>query len=239
MKKIVIFGDSFLAGNELGDEISRPDPDLVWPALIAKRLDVAYDNCAISGCGNDAIARQIYSYYEHNISYNTIAVVQWSYYSRLDYYVQSPHDKWITMDANLCVPQNLSWLDSEKEAIDILEMQKKYFGNNDLWNINKTLQTIFAVQSYLKIKKIPTIQTYVDYNLCHQIGDEYNSTIFGWIRELRKQIKLDLFPGNLTFEDWSHKNGYKVTVPYRHPLHDAHQAAADLWEPVYKKLLDM
>ena len=54
MKKIVAFGDSFFAGNEL------QDPGLVWPGIVAQRLGVEFETPSIPGCGNDRIAAQIY-----------------------------------------------------------------------------------------------------------------------------------------------------------------------------------
>lgn len=245
MKKIVVFGDSFLAGAELNLEESliNPEvdasierPDLAWPALIAKKLNVEWETFAISGCGNDAIARQVYSYFADNTPNNTLAIIQWSAIRRLDYYV-SDHKKWITIDLHSCVPRNLSWLNDETEANNLLDMGFKYFGPNDNWNNNRTLQIIFGVQSYLKSIGVPSIQTYLDYEMMEDAKDGYPFDEYNYIKNLRQQLTLELFPGNLNFVDWAKSSGFKVTDAGRHPLNDAHIAAADYWQSRYEKLL--
>ena len=55
--KIVSFGDSFIYGSELKNEVND-----AWPAIIAKKLNCQYETHAIPGCGNDRIAHQIYNF---------------------------------------------------------------------------------------------------------------------------------------------------------------------------------
>jgi hypothetical protein len=86
MVKIVSFGDSFI----LGDELSEiPDGTLTWPGLIAERLGTDYETRAVSGCGNDHIARQIYTYFAHHDPADTLCVINWTWISRWDYFLKA------------------------------------------------------------------------------------------------------------------------------------------------------
>lgn len=83
-KKIVSFGDSFIFGHELMD---NDDGSQAWPGLIAKKLSCDYETLAISGCGNDNIAKQIYSYFSKNSTDDVIAIINWTWASRWDFYI--------------------------------------------------------------------------------------------------------------------------------------------------------
>ena len=71
-KKIISFGDSFVFGSELKNNRSGSK---AWIGTAADNLNVAYQTCAVPGCGNDHIARQIYSYFANNSTDNTLAVI--------------------------------------------------------------------------------------------------------------------------------------------------------------------
>jgi hypothetical protein len=55
-----------------------------------------------------------------------------------------------------------------------------------------------------------------------------------YIKELQGLVapQLQLFD-NQNFVDWSHKNGYPVTIQDMHPLEEAHKSAAKYWENAY------
>ena len=83
-KKIVSFGDSFIFGSELQNNI---DGSRAWPGLIAKELGCEYKTFANPGCGNDYIAQQIYSYFSANSADNTLAIINWTWAVRWDFYI--------------------------------------------------------------------------------------------------------------------------------------------------------
>jgi hypothetical protein len=74
MKKIVSFGDSFVFGSELGN---NHDGSKSWAGLAAKKLGVDYQTMSVPGCGNEHIARQVYSYFSNNPVQDTLAVINW------------------------------------------------------------------------------------------------------------------------------------------------------------------
>lgn len=82
MNKIVSFGDSFIFGSELQQEVHG-----AWPAIVAKRMNCEYETLSVPGCGNDGITKQIYTYFANNSAENTIAIINWTWISRWDFYV--------------------------------------------------------------------------------------------------------------------------------------------------------
>ena len=90
IKKIVSFGDSFIFGTELKN---NNDGSKAWPGIISNRLGCNYETQAVPGCGNDHIARQIYSYFSNN-SADVLAVINWTWIERFDFYVGEGHERW-------------------------------------------------------------------------------------------------------------------------------------------------
>jgi hypothetical protein len=229
-KKIVSFGDSFIFGTELSNNI---DGHKAWPGQIAKQLNCEYYTNAVGGVGNDHIARQIYSYFSKNSSKNTLAIINWTWTHRWDFYIVT-HEKWITLGLS-CVPENLKKDIEETEAHCVVDFYNKYTNSSLIWNKFRNLQTISAVQLYLKTHNIKSIQTYMDYHLfdntCH--APDY-------IQELQKltQPNMEDFEGQ-NFIDWSRKQGFFVTDPGLHPLEDAHNSACILWKDRYAQALNI
>lgn len=87
MNKIVSFGDSFTFGSELEN---NNDGSKAWPGLIAKKLKLSYTTMSEPGCGNEAITRQIYTYFSQNPSDDVVAIVNWTWTMRWDFYITTP-----------------------------------------------------------------------------------------------------------------------------------------------------
>jgi len=225
---IVSFGDSFVFGNELAD---NPDGSKAWAAQVAQRLGCQYTTNAVAGCGNDHIARQIYSWFSDKFPDNTLAIINWTWMCRWDFYIVE-HDTWITLGPT-CVPEKLKDLIDHTEAQDLIDFYKRRSNSSLLWNKFRNLQTIWGAQQYLEHKGITAIQTYMDYEL-------FDTTWHApdYIQELQQLVrpKLCLFD-NKNFVDWSHTQNYPVTIVGNHPLEQAHLAAADYWEKIYKDTL--
>ena len=149
--KIVSFGDSFIFGSELKNNTNGSKS---WVGIIANQLNVNYQTFAVPGCGNDHIARQLYSYFSNNSIDNTLAIINWTWACRWDFYIASEYEKWITVGPS-CVPKKLNWLKNDTKANNIIEFYNEYAGNSVLWNNFRNLQTILAVQSYIKEKNTP------------------------------------------------------------------------------------
>jgi hypothetical protein len=87
MYKIISFGDSFTFGSELQD---NDNGSKAWPGLIAKKLKIPYLTLSEPGCGNESIARQIYTYFSQNTSDNVLAIINWTWTMRWDFYITTP-----------------------------------------------------------------------------------------------------------------------------------------------------
>lgn len=159
MTKIVSFGDSFLLGNELRQE----DGTMTWPGLIANYIGVDYETRAEAGCGNEQIARQIYSYFNQNRTQDVLAVINWTWCMRWDFYLQGSNC-WVTLGPT-CVPSKLESQVGLDKAIVLVDFYRNHTGQSDIWNRFRSLQTIYAAQSWLREHKILSIQTYMDPSL--------------------------------------------------------------------------
>lgn len=230
MKKIISFGDSFVFGLELNHNL---DGHRAWAGLAAKKLHVDYHTCAVSGCGNEHIARQILTWFENNPVEDTLAVINWTWMNRWDFYI-TEHETWITLGPT-CVPQKLAHLVNQTQAQDMVAFYQQRANSSLIWNKFRNLQTLFAIQSYLSLRNITAIQTFMDTEMFDQ---QWHAPDYIKILQNLVRPKLELFEG-LNFLDWSRKQGYAVTEPGWHPLEQAHQAASELWMSRYQQALSL
>jgi hypothetical protein len=228
MKKIIGFGDSFVFGTELA---GNHDGSKSWVAQAAKQLGADYETTAVPGCGNENITRQILTYFSNNPSDNVLAVINWTWGARWDFYVPGK-ETWTTLGLS-CVPPKLAPLVGLTEAEKILEFYNKYPGHSTLWDKFRTLQSIYATQQFLKQLNVSSVQTYMDAEMWDTTwhAPDYIKTLQNLTKE-----PLQTFEG-LTFLDWSYKNGFTVTEPGLHPLEEAHSAACELWLDTYRRAL--
>lgn len=159
-KKIVGFGDSFVYGNELSN---NDDGNRSWPALVAAALGCDYETMAVAGCGNENIAQQIYSYFSENPVNDTLAVVNWTWSMRWDFYLRE-QEKWIALGPT-CVPNKIEGLVGKIKAEQLIAFYHEHTGQSDIWNKFRSLQSIYAAQCWMKSLGIVNIQTFMDRSL--------------------------------------------------------------------------
>lgn len=167
MVKIVSFGDSFILGSEIQD---NQDGSRAWPGQIAQRLGCHYETRAVAGCGNEHIARQIYEYFSTNPAQQTLAIINWTWSMRWDFFLSGP-DRWVTLGPT-CVPGKLQHLVDQDRAQELVTFYHHYLQNSDQWNKLRSLQSILAAQQYLSRKGIRSIQTYMDARLFENSFDQ-------------------------------------------------------------------
>ena len=231
-KTVVSFGDSFILGSELPNNNNGAQ---AWPGLIARAIGCNYKTYAVAGCGNDHIARQIYSYFANNPVEDTLAVINWTWIARWDFYVDEDFARWTTLGES-CAPDKLSWVNDENKANRMLDFYKE-FGQSELWNKFRNLQTIMAVQSYLEEKNIRNIQTYMDYSLFKNPEVEF---VPPYLKELQSFVKpkLEQFYQDRNFLEWAKDNNFPITPhPGMHPIGESHQTAVKLWKDRYLNVL--
>lgn len=226
--KIVSFGDSFIFGTELTDNVAG---NKAWPALIAKELGVDYETCAIPGCGNDAIARQVYTYFKNNTKTDTLAIINWTWAARWDLFLIESNE-WVTLGSS-CKPVHLDHHISREQSTQLLNTYNEQVGNSLINNRWRSLQAISSVQRYLADNNILSVQTCIDPWLFSNDSPDY-------ILELQQSVQQQIqsFEG-MGFLDWARAKGYTVTEPGWHPLEDAHNAAKNLWIDSYRLLLSL
>ena len=227
--KIVGFGDSFVYGSELQN---NDDGDKSWVAQCAEKLGAHYETTSVPGCGNENISMQILTYFATNPKENTLAVINWTWGARYDFFV-SGKEQWTTLGLS-CVPSKLAPLVGLEQAEKVLEFYNTYAGKSILWDRWRSLQTIYTTQQFLKLHNISSVQTYMDANLWDTKwhAPEYIRTL----QDLTKE-PLQTFEGE-SFLDWSYTNGFEVTEIGLHPLEQAHAAACELWVVVYEQDLN-
>jgi len=225
MSKIVSFGDSFIFGSEIPENY---DGSAGWPGISAKYLDIDFECCAMPGTSNDAIAREIFSYYQKN-STNHLAVVNWTWILRWDYFLKEEY-LWETLGVGKFTLYNAV---EQRDYKNLTTFYHDLIIDNQMFNKWNNLKTIFSVIKFLTDNNIPFVQTYMDHELIEK--EWFNESYTDYMITICKQ-NLNTF-GNKNFLDWSHEKGFKITDPGWHPLEDAHEAAAKYWLPTYKKLL--
>jgi hypothetical protein len=227
--KIVSFGDSFVFGSE---QPGNNDGRMGWPGRAASSLGLEFDCVAVPGCGNDAIARQVFEYFETHSAADTIAVINWTWTLRWDFYIVDS-EQWVTLGPT-CVPQRLESHVGLDRAAGIIDFYNQYAGDSSLWNKWRSVSSIYSAQQYLDCLGVPAVETYIDPEIL--VDTEHAPP---YVRAMQRSIgpRMRTFDG-LNFLDWSRHHGHEVTDPGLHPLESAHQAAAELWQPVYAKTLE-
>jgi hypothetical protein len=214
--KLKSFGCSFIFGSELSDD--RQDcpyatpSQLTWPAHLAQHLRRDYSCYARPGAGNLQILENILN--QSAVSdCNDLFVIGWTWIDRFDYYDPDYNPKIKKTPWSTIVP------------IDTTEVAKVYYRD-----LHSEYRDKFTCLSYIKLtidtlrqKNIPFIMTYIDELLFDQ---RWHATPA--VKDLQQYIKPCMTKFNeLTFLEWSRKNGYPETAQW-HPLEQAHAAAADL-----------
>lgn len=227
--KIVSFGDSFVFGSELAN---NADGSRAWPSLVAQDLGVEYHTCAVPGCSNESITRQILGYFANNDRSNTLAIVNWTWCHRWDFYVAQGKEQWATLGP-MSVPHRYYNLLDRPESQRVVDFAKDYGCASLLWNKVRSIQTIMVAQQYLKHLDIPCVQTFMDPDMLDTVLHAPDHVL-----QLQKLIEPNLmtWQGH-NFLDWSRMHGYEVSNPGLHPLEQAHEAAATLWRDIYAKHL--
>lgn len=227
MKKIVSFGDSFIYGVELTNNY---DGSQAWPAIAARSLGLDYKTCAEPGCGNESITRQILSYFANHSHDDTLAVINWTWAHRWDFYFGQGKEQWATLGP-MSVPHRYFALLDRSQSQRVVDFAKDYGCASLLWNKVRSLQTIMVAQQYLRHQGIPCVQTFMDPDMMDTVIHAPD-----YVQEMQLLIEpnLSTWEGH-NFLDWSRMRGYTVSNPGLHPLEDAHQAAAILWRETYAR----
>lgn len=216
------FGDSFIFGTDLGDEVVELNKPIIasqqtWCAILAKKNGFEYQCFARPGAGNLQISEQILN--QAADSQNSLFVISWSWIDRYDHWDSCPSwangNQWRTIcPTHTDDVANTYYKDLHSEYKDKLL---------SLMSIRLAIDTLIQ-------KNIPFIMTYMDGLM---FDAQWNMSLA--LAELQTYIKpyMITFEGK-TFLDWSRGHGYAVSLNL-HPLKQAHQAAADYMLNIFDK----
>lgn len=215
--KIKAFGCSFIFGTDLADDgrnLARPTYSyFTWPALIAKQLGMEYTCYARAGYGNLAILERILSQAACNDP--AIYIINWTYIDRFDYC--TPDDQW------KCVLPHETTKDATYYYRNFHSQYRDKFTN--LLNIRTAIDT-------LQQKNNKFYMTYMDDLL---FESKWHTTPAVMDLQNYVQPHLHNFDGK-NFVEWSYDRGYEISGT-KHPLEQAHAAAADYLLPAIQKLV--
>jgi hypothetical protein len=214
--KIKGFGCSFIFGTDLADDgrdLPRPTYSKnTYPAVLARQFDLEYSNYARPGFGNLAILERILSQAACNDS--ALYIINWTWMDRFDYCNQEGYWR--------CVL-----------PLDTTECADYYYRNFQSTYKDKFTNLLYIKTAIdtLQQKKQPFFMTYMDEHLFDQQGTTPAVT------DLQNHVRpyLHNFDGK-NFLEWSYDHGYAISTT-KHPLEQAHAAAADYWHATIDTIL--
>jgi len=217
MKTLKSFGCSFIYGSDLHDtEWYLSESEFTWPAVIAKNLNLNYVCYALPGQGNFKIYCDILANsYKNDPS---VYVINWTWIDRFDY-----------------VDNNERW--STLRPAENSQEQKFYYQylHSQLCDMISNASYIVSAAEHLKSLNCSYIMTYMDYNLFTAIDPNWQDPRYLEVLQQKLQKILVNF-NDQNFLDWSRHHNFLISDA-RHPLEEAHQAAANYWLSSIEKLL--
>lgn len=203
MVRVRSFGCSFTAGDELETHPERIFGGSLhaWPAIIARRLSGSYKCFAQAGRGNLWILNQLLA----NCKKDSLHIINWTWIDRLDYL----NDQWQTIRPQGTDPK-------------IAEFYYKNLHSQETDLLNSLCYIVTALD-FLHTHNYSFVMTAIDPLILH---DQMNESAV--IKKLRINIRSFLadFDG-MTFLEYSKKHQFPISDNL-HPLHQAHDAAADI-----------
>ena len=210
MQKIKSFGDSFIYGSDLKDNIdSNKHSKNTWPALIAKKIDATYHCHAQAGASNSAIARQVLEYADQD----SLNVIQWTWIDRTEFF---------DIDNN----QHIQIYPKQSNDINKYYYKHLHSEIQDKW---MSLSMMHSTLAYLKNNNMPYVCHVIDRLMLMQ---KYQ--VPAYITNLQKYLKslVTWFPDFTTFFEWSKLNKFDISDAW-HPLEQAHQQAFNIMLELY------
>jgi len=215
------FGCSLMFGTDLPDCTTHhwaSPSQLVWPAVLAQRLDMTYRCRARGGSGNVQILDRIIN--DAATDQDQFFAINWSFIDRFDYGYGIADHAQPTWDSVL--PEQVT------------ETAKVYYRDLHTEYRDKltTLMCIRTAIDVLQAHHIPFVMTYADDLF---LDTRWNTS--PGIDTLQTSVKphLTAFEG-LSFIDWCKKQQFPISKTL-HPLEEAHIAAAELLLPVAQKAI--
>lgn len=227
------FGCSFIHGTDLADtgpltaNSFRPSLS-TWPALVAKRLNLAYNCVAKGGSGNLQILDNVLSSAEMDRNQSDLFVIAWTWSQRYDYSnPQGPHfngpdrSAWQTLHAPMSASSS--------------DLQDLYFRHlhSEYRDKLTTLIYINIVIEMMQSRQLPFFMTCMDQII---LDDRWHVTpAIAYLQEKARPHIADFHGQN--FVQWATSMQFPISDT-GHPLEEAHAAAAELMLPRIQSLVN-
>lgn len=145
--KFVTFGCSYSTGHLIGEAGS-------WGYHFSKLLDCEHYNYSFNGSSNNLIMGNVIKFCESNDTKNLSIGVQWSEWSRREFWVESERRY---KSFNVPALDQLEMMKNESSELYFIREHQEFFVS--LWfdykeNILRTIQSMIAVKNYLENKNI-------------------------------------------------------------------------------------
>jgi len=215
-KKLIGAGCSFIQGAELGDENSKLGYSVdTYPALIAKKLNLSYDCLAYGGASNIGIAKMIL---DHDIQ-DAILMVQWTFESRVGLQ--------LNLKVNPMLKNGINWFDLAPG---------NWLFRKDIWSPPKYMRNL-ATSGFEKFqedfyKYVGNDETFVLYSdlamksVLHHAQQQNAKVFFFTASDRLIGINRCMAFEGKSFIAFAKKHSCPIGK-LSHPLHQAHQLAAD------------
>lgn len=204
INKIVTSGCSFTFGEELSDPTQE-----AWPAVVAKNLNVPFENLGWPAAGNEHIVNKVIEYCStHDVTGNFF-VIMFSHFSRQTFCRSENH--------NFLRHISVSWpAEYDKDLKELLF--KKYYNQEYLFK--KTLIQIILLQNFFKANNYP-------YIMCTSMRFANPERIHGDLQPLVDMIDKIKYKGfnESSFDSLTNPDH---RAPKGHPDERAHKQMAEI-----------
>ena len=179
--------------------------------MIANQLNLNYTTEAKAGYSNSAIARTVIQYAQKS----SLNVIQWTWIDRSEY-LRVVTDDW----------EQIRPSDDRGES----KYYYKYLHSElqDKWiNLNIIVNTL----KHLEDNNIPYVCHVLDQLLLDQRfhNPPYIKTLQAYLAP-----RIVWFPGHTTFFEWAKLEKFPISEAW-HPLEQAHEEAAKIWQSTYEQ----
>ena len=225
--KLKSFGCSFVFGTDLPNDarytsIATPS-DHAWPALMASALDLPFECHARPSAGNFEISQRIIN--EIGRETGDVYIINWSWIDRFSYIDETQYDRH---------PLNpLGWASlTPAYTTDRAEFYYR--------SLHTQLRDKMASLTAIKVALDACLQTGTPFvmtasdDLIWETKWHAPPSVL-WLQDQIRPYFSD-FQG-VSFLEWSRRQGFAVSETW-HPLEQAHSAAADLWLPRLREIID-
>ena len=203
------FGCSFTAGTDLFGV------DNVWSNLIAERLGTIHLNHGQAGIGNLRIAELAMLHSQPG----DVCVVNWTWIDRFDF-IDVVSEDWKTI-----LP------------VDVNNYAKTYYRylHSQYRDMLSSLMLATSLIDYFERNGIRFMMTIIDDLWFESVEESWHNPRA--IKHLQNRLKpyVHYFEGQ-NFLAWSKTKGFPISAT-SHPLDPAHEAAADLMQPIIESIL--